>query len=132
MMRSKPKLFFITLVRHGESVGNAESRWQGQKDYPLTERGRAQAQALAARWKQEDVKFDAVIASPLSRAKETAEIISSSYGLNVELDPLWMERNNGKFSGLTASEVRQNFTHPEFYNPYDPVGINGEGDWELF
>ncbi|MFN3491164.1 MAG: histidine phosphatase family protein, partial [Anaerolineales bacterium] len=94
MNKVKPKNFFITLLRHGESVGNAEMRWQGQKDYPLTERGRAQAQALAARWKQAEVKFDAVIASPLSRAKETAEIITSSLNVDVQFDELWMERDN--------------------------------------
>jgi broad specificity phosphatase PhoE len=132
MSKIKPKNFFITLLRHGESIGNAESRWQGQKDYPLTERGRAQAQALAARWKQEEVKFDAVIASPLSRAKETAEIVASSFNIDVQFDELWMERDNGQFSGLTAQEVKQNFIHPEFYNPYDAVGVDGEGDWELF
>ena len=67
-MENKHKLFIVTLLRHGESVGNAESRWQGQRDYPLTERGREQAQALAKRWKQEKVQFDAVISSQIGRA----------------------------------------------------------------
>ncbi|MBI3169916.1 MAG: histidine phosphatase family protein [Chloroflexi bacterium] len=129
---SKPKFFNITLLRHGESVGNAESRWQGQADFPLTDRGRAQAQALAERWKREKMKFDFVIASPLSRARETAEIIASKLGLMVEFEPLWLERDNGEFAGLTAHEVRQNFEHPDFTTPYDPVGMDGEGDWELF
>lgn len=132
MTKSKPKLFFITLVRHGESVGNAEMRWQGQRDYPLTELGRQQAQALAERWKQEKVKFDAVISSPLSRAKETAEILSSSLKLSIDFDPLWLERDNGEFSGLTAHEVKTNFVPAEFYTPFDPVGMDGESDWELF
>lgn len=132
MTESKPKNFHITLLRHGESVGNAESRWQGQVDYPLTERGRAQARALAERWKRERVKFDFVVSSPLSRARETAEIIASGLGLTVEFEPLWLERNNGEFAGLTPQEVRENFTHPEFTTPYDPVGMDGEGDWELF
>ncbi len=132
MNETQRKIFKITLLRHGESVGNAESRWQGQSDYPLTERGRKQAYALAERWKRERVSFDAVISSPLSRAKETAEIVAAELGLTVELDPLWLERDSGKFSGLTASEVRNNFIHPEFYAPFDPVGENGEGDWELF
>lgn len=124
--------FHITLLRHGESVGNAESRWQGQAEYPLTEKGRAQARALAERWKNEKIKFDYVIASPLERAKETAEIVASALNLKIELEPLWMERNNGEFSGLTAHEVRQNFQHPSFKTPYDAVGVDGEGDWELF
>ena len=114
---NKPKSFFITLLRHGESVGNAESRWQGQADFPLTERGQEQAAALAERWKKEDVKFDHVISSPLTRAKQTAEIIASALNLKIEFEPLWLERDNGEVAGLT---------------PYDPVGSDGEGDWELF
>jgi len=132
MTDTKPKPFVITLLRHGESVGNVESRWQGQSEYPLTDKGRQQAQALAERWKKENVKFDYVISSPLSRAKETAETIANKLGLKVELDPLWLERDNGEFAGLTAHEVRSNFEHPPFYTPYDPVGLKGEGDWELF
>lgn len=128
----KSKPFVVTLLRHGESVGNAESRWQGQADFPLTHRGRAQAQALAERWQKEKKQFDHVIASPLTRTKETAEIIASALNLKVEFDPLWLERDNGEFAGLTAHEVRQNFSHPEFTTPYDPVGLDGEGDWELF
>ncbi len=132
MMENKPKPFHITLLRHGESVGNAESRWQGQADFPLTEKGRAQAKSLAERWTREKVEFDRIIASPLTRAKETAEIIASALGLEIEFDPLWLERDNGEFSGLTAHEVRQNFTHQSFTTPYDPVGFDGEGYWELF
>jgi broad specificity phosphatase PhoE len=128
----RPQPFYITLLRHGESVGNAESRWQGQSDFPLTDTGRAQAHALAERWKKENVKFDFLISSPLLRAKETAEIIASVLDINVEFDPLWLERDNGDFAGLTAHEVRQNFQHPPFSTPYDPVGRDGEGDWELF
>lgn len=132
MTENRPRYFQITLLRHGESVGNAESRWQGQADFPLTQRGRAQAQALAERWAGEKKKFDFVIASPLSRARETAEIVASKLGLPVEFDPLWLERDNGEFRGLTANEVRQNFAHPDFTTPYDSVGTDGEGDWELF
>ena len=132
MNEPRPQPFYITLLRHGESVGNAESRWQGQTDYPLNDTGRAQVRALAKRWKKEDVKFDLMIASPLMRAKETAEIIASVLNLKIEFDPLWLERDNGDFAGLTAYEVRQNFQHPTFSTPYDSVGGNGEGDWELF
>lgn len=131
-MENRPQPFYITVLRHGESVGNAESRWQGQADYPLTDTGRAQARALAERWKNEKVEFDLVIASPLMRAKETAEIIASALNVTIEFEPLWLERDNGEFSGLTAHEVRQNFTQPQFSTPYDPVGVDGEGDWELF
>ncbi|GJQ36968.1 MAG: histidine phosphatase family protein [Anaerolineales bacterium] len=132
MTVNRQRYFNITLLRHGESVGNAESRWQGQADFPLTDVGREQAKALAERWKREKVKFDFIISSPLSRARETAEIIGAQLGLLVEFDPLWLERDNGEFAGLTAHEVRSNFSHPEFTTPYDSVGMDGEGDWELF
>jgi len=131
-MENRSKYFIMTLLRHGESVGNAESRWQGQSEFPLTDKGRTQARALAERWKKENAQFDLVISSPLSRARETAEIVASALNLKIELEPLLVERHNGVFSGLTAQEVRQNFAHPDFYNPYDPVGEEGEGDWELF
>lgn len=124
-------IYHFTFLRHGESVGNAQSRWQGQSDYPLTERGRAQARALAERWKSEAVKFDLAIASPLGRAKETAQIIASALNFNVELDPIWMERDIGEMEGLTAEEVRQK-PQPLYVTPYNPVGGNGEGDWELY
>lgn len=132
MMENRPQPFYFTMLRHGESVGNAESRWQGQADYPLTDIGRIQAHALARRWQSEEIKFDLVISSPLLRAKETAEIVARTLNVDVEIDPLWLERDNGEFAGLTPSEARQKFPSQSFYTPYDFVGGDGEGDWELF
>ncbi len=126
----KPVYTFVFL-RHGESVGNAEARWQGQSDYMLTERGRMQARLLADRWKSEGLKFDLIITSPLVRAKETAEIIASALNVNVKLDPVLMERNIGEMEGLTMEEVRK-IPQPPYITPYDPVGGEGEGDWALF
>ena len=131
MTATDKPVYHFTLLRHGESVGNAQSRWQGQSDYPLTARGRAQARALAERWKAEAVKFDLAIASPLGRAKETAEIIASVLDVKIELDPIWMERDIGEMEGLTADEVRQK-PQPPYVTPYNPIGGNGEGDWELY
>ena len=124
-------IYRFTLLRHGESVGNAQARWQGQSDYELTERGRAQARALAERWKSEDRKFDLAIASPLVRARETAEIIAAALDVKVELDPIWMERDIGEMEGLTIDEVRQR-PQPSYVTPYNSIGGDGEGDWELF
>ncbi len=126
----KPVHHFVFL-RHGESIGNAESRWQGQSDYALTERGRAQARALAERWKSEAAKFDLIISSPLVRAKETAEIVASALGVKIELDPILLERNIGEMEGLTMEEVRK-IPQPPYITPYDPIGGEGEGDWALF
>jgi len=112
-------------------LGNAQSRWQGQSDYPLTEKGHAQAMSLAERWALENVKFDLVLASPLGRAKETAEIIASKLKIDVEYDEIWLERAIGEMEGLTAEEVRQK-PRPPYTTPYDSIGGNGEGDWALF
>ena len=128
--QDKPVYQFVFL-RHGESIGNAQSRWQGQSDYALTERGRAQARALAERWKSEGLKFKLIIASPLSRAKETAEIIASALDAKLEFDPILLERHIGEMEGLTAEEVRKR-PQPPYVTPYDPIGGEGEGDWALF
>lgn len=131
---AEPRLdpYVITLLRHGESVGNAESRWQEQSEFPLNENGRAQADALAGRWKAEGARFDLIISSPLSRARETATVISEALNVPVEDNALWMERNVDQFSGLTPPEVNERFPGNEFINPYSAVGGGGEGDWELF
>lgn len=131
MSPSDKPVYNLVFLRHGESIGNAESRWQGQSDYALTEKGRAQAQALARRWKAEGQKFDRIISSPLVRAKETAEIIASALEARLELDPILMERHIGEMEGLTAEEVRKR-PQPPYVTPYDPIGGEGEGDWALF
>ena len=131
MSSDKPVYRFVFL-RHAESVGNFESRWQGQSDYPLTEKGRAQARALAQRWKEEDVKFDLVVTSTLARARETAQITTSLLeNVQIEFNPLLMERHIGEMEGLTIDEVRQ-LPQPPYSTPYDFIGGEGEGDWALF
>ncbi len=132
MKQVEKPVFDITFLRHGESVGNAEARWQGQSDFPLTEKGREQARALADRWRSDGRTFDAILSSPLSRARETADIIAITLGMVVEEDRIWMERNIGIMAGLTAAEVKQHFPEPDFVTPFDTLGLDGEGDWELY
>lgn len=131
MSASEKPVYQFVFLRHGESLGNAQSRWQGQSDYPLTEKGRAQANALAERWKSENVIFNLILSSPLGRARETAEIIASKLNLKVEFDDIWLERAIGEMEGLTAEEVRQK-PRPPYVTPYDPIGGDGEGDWALY
>jgi len=130
---TKKEIFDIIFLRHGESVGNAESRWQGQADFPLTDKGREQARALTDRWFVENRIFDCILASPLKRAKETADIIGDSLKLPIETDPIWMERNIGEIAGMTGEEVNRRFPNREFITPFSAiVGDEGEGDWELY
>ena len=128
-----PQRFELTLLRHGESVGNAEARWQGQADYPLTETGRAQAHALADYWLAREVTFNLILASPQIRARDTAQIIAQALNIPIETDPILRERYIGSAAGLTYEELIQQFPRPEFRTPYDAIGADdGEGDWALF
>jgi broad specificity phosphatase PhoE len=124
--------YYFTLLRHGESVGNAQGRVQGQADFSLTETGRQQAQALTSRWLSEKVTFNHVISSPLARTRETAEIIASALDLPVELNALWMERDYGNLSGLHWDDAVQTEQTPLYSGLYQPVGETGESLWGLY
>jgi len=124
--------YTVTFLRHGESIGNVENRFQGHADFPLTDRGRAQARALAERWKSEGVTFDQAISSPLSRARETAEIICAALLVPLELDPDWMEINNGILAGLDDEQAEQISPRPAFITPYTHTGKTGESRWEVY
>ena len=132
MPAEETNIYHITFLCHGESVGNAGGYHQGQSEFPLTEKGRQQAEALANRWKNEGVIFDFMISSPQSRARETAEILAPILGLEIEYDPIWMERDNGLLAGLHESEAREKFPQPAFIPLYEPIGETGESHWELF
>jgi probable phosphoglycerate mutase len=90
------------LVRHGETDWNAAGRLQGHTDEPLNDYGRRQARELAERLAAEDV--DAIYASDLARARETAEIVGARLGLPVALDPDLREKHWGTWEGLTGDE----------------------------
>ncbi|MEW5868797.1 MAG: histidine phosphatase family protein [Chloroflexota bacterium] len=125
--------YHVILLRHGESVGNAAGYYQGQSDFPLSETGVLQAQALAQRWLAEKASFTQVISSPLARARQTAEIIAAALGdLPLDLQPLWMERDNGQLAGLRPQEAAERFPRPAFFHPYMPIGQTGESQMELY
>lgn len=92
----------LLLVRHGETDWNADGRLQGQTDRPLSEYGRRQARQLAEELAGEE--FDAIYASDLSRARETAEIVGARLGLPVALDSDLREKDWGTWEGLTPVE----------------------------
>ena len=95
----------ILLARHGETPWNAEGRYQGQEDIPLSPVGEAQARALGARLA--DVRIDRAVASPLSRARTTAEYaLGDARREALALDPGLMEIAHGTWEGLLASEIR--------------------------
>jgi broad specificity phosphatase PhoE len=85
----------LILVRHGQTTANAQGLVSGRKDVPLTDLGRRQATAVAAALGRPA----RVIASPLSRARETAE----AFGLAVETDERWIELDYGDLDGTPVS-----------------------------
>jgi len=132
-MFNEPEIIYhITFLRHGESIGNAKGYHQGQAEFPLTEKGRAQASALATRWKKEGAQFDYLIASPQPRAKETAETIAKALCLTIEFDPIWKERDNGNLAGLHHEEVKKKYPQSKFIHLFERIGETGESQWELF
>jgi len=92
----------ILVVRHGQSEWNADGRWQGQENPPLTQLGRDQAKEAAAAIGA----VEAVYASPLDRATTTAVIIAEQLGIGpVMMSPGLMERHAGEWQGLTRPEI---------------------------
>jgi len=99
----------LLLVRHGETAWNAEGRYQGATDVPLSPQGRAQARALVSRLAAE--ALDTIYASDLQRAWQTAEVIAAPHGLPVRSEPRLREIDFGAWEGLNYDEVRQR--HPQ-------------------
>jgi broad specificity phosphatase PhoE len=93
----------ILLARHGETDWNRQLRFQGHADQQLNETGRAQAEELAARLRNESIA--AVYASDLRRASETAEIVAASMKLAVVVDPRLREIDVGSWQGRTRDEL---------------------------
>ncbi len=92
----------LLLVRHGETDWNADGRLQGHTDRPLNDFGRRQARQLAD--ELADEKLEAIYASDLARARETAEIVGERVRLPVVLDPDLREKDWGTWEGLTPVE----------------------------
>lgn len=96
----------ILIVRHGQSEWNADGRWQGRADPPLTDLGREQAfraaRAVGA--------LDAICSSPLDRAATTASVIAEEIGVGpVRSLPALVERDAGAWQGLTRDEIEEQY-----------------------
>ena len=97
----------LYIMRHGLTEWNASHRLQGGSDVPLNDAGRQMAIDAGKRYK--DVKFDICYASPLCRAKETAELVLKGRDVPIFLDERLREMSFGKYEG------RQNiFEHPDW------------------
>ena len=96
----------IMLARHGETPWNAEGRYQGQVDIPLSEVGIGQATALGQRL--QDVHIDRAVASPLARATPTAQLaLAEDLTPMLAFDDGLLQIAHGEWEGLLASEIAQ-------------------------
>ncbi len=115
----------MLLVRHGQSEWNALGRWQGNADPALTDLGRLQAVHAASRVGSVDV----IVASPLIRALETAQLVSGQIGVGpVVVDAGLAERDAGEWEGLTRAEIEQGWPgylateqRPPGYEPHEAL-----------
>lgn len=109
----------LYIIRHAESVANGKYL-SGQIDVDLTERGEAQAAAIAA--KLEEVPFDAVYTSDLTRARRTAEAILGKRDLQLQITKNLRERAFGSWEGLTFEDVENQY--PKEWEEFKTQGFN--------
>lgn len=101
-------------VRHGQTVWNVENKICGTTDSPLTEYGREQARETGRRIIAEGIKADEILYSPLSRAADTARLISEMTGIPCRVEPRLIEQNFGKWEstprdGLDFKKAKEYF-----------------------
>lgn len=122
----------LVLVRHGRTEYNATQRLQGQVDIPLDDVGRWQAQtgaqSLLARFTP-----TAVVASDLSRASATAELLAGAAGLGVTYDARLRERSFGAWEGLTGEQMVAGWPHEyrAWKSGAEPTSIGAESRREV-
>jgi probable phosphoglycerate mutase len=117
----------VLLIRHGQSQGNAEGRFGGHTDTPLSARGRAEARRTAHALAAES--FSAIVCSDLVRAIETASPLAKVTGLELQTAEAFRERSVGVMEGLTFEEAAEQ--HPEQYaallrRDFEHVLLGGE------
>jgi len=122
----------VTFLRHGRSRADDEGVHEGRYDSPLTEVGRAQAERRGQELLAQGLGYRLIIASPLQRAQETAQIVARYLSITVETDTDWAEMDNGPLAGLPLNEAATRYPRSIFRNPYEPIAGKGESEWGLY
>ena len=115
----------MLLVRHGSTLLTAEDRFSGAEGADLSENGRLQVRALGERLAGEPI--EAVYASPLSRTRETAEILVAGRPLSIAWRDELREIGHGHWEGLTRREVEARFDGEYAAWEADPLTFAPEG-----
>lgn len=110
---------YFYFVRHGETVWNVENKICGATDSPLTENGKYQAHELGKKIAEEGIKFDEILYSPLSRAKDTALIISSVTKVPAREEERLIEQNFGKWEGTARNGLDFKADKENFATDYE-------------
>lgn len=124
----------LYLIRHGESYANVESVIGGMHgDRGLTERGIAQAEALARRLTTGEIAAEALYSSTLPRARMTAELLAGALKLPITWDDELCELRPGESDGMKVEEARARFAGFQRFliEPFLPVAPGGES-WGSF
>ena len=106
----------LYLARHGETLWNAQQRFQGHLDSELTALGKQQSQELAKLLTPQNI--DVIISSPLERALYTAKICQSKLQKQLTINPQLIERNLGEWQGQYHNKVKQ---HPNYHETFKQV-----------
>ena len=115
----------LYIARHGETPWNVENRVSGRTDVPLTEKGMEQARLLAHSAMGKGIEV--IIASPLLRARQTAQAVSEAIGVPIELDERLIELDFGSFEGGPRSDPEFQYTRAQFPTRYP----GGESAFQL-
>lgn len=115
----------LTLLRHGRSRADDEGVHEGRYDSPLTDVGRAQAEALSAYWQACPPGFDRAYSSTLLRAQETAQIVTDALHLPLTPTALLMEWDNGPLAGLSRKVALDRYPIPGFRHDLDALTPEG-------
>ncbi|MCT6924434.1 histidine phosphatase family protein [Metasolibacillus sp.] len=120
----------LLLIRHGQSQADILEVHEGRADFPLTNLGIEQAEKLAS-FVAAHFQIEAIIASPLQRAYQTAEILSDQCRCEVAIEGDLMEYNNGVLAGMSRQEALIKYPLPEGGRPLHIAIEGGESQLQF-
>ena len=112
----------LAMIRHGQTDDNQKKLIQGRVDNPLNVFGKSQALKIGNTLKTQNINWDFIVSSPLSRAYETARIIKSTLNLEhqIDLNPMFVERDFGSLDGMSIKEafplIGNDYQAPDYEN----------------
>ena len=124
----------IYLIRHGQTALNKQRVLQGRSDQPLNEVGIREAEAAAAWFREQEIRFDAIISSPLQRAVRTAQIVAGigepeaeaqEEGIPIRTDERLLEMDYGPYEGRSLTDPSPELLafFQDFVNNPEPEGM---------